>query len=423
MASTEAYPTGERITTDTLKRALAGRSLHYDKGGDELFNAISALHKAVRGSDPDAALYWTARMLEGGEDPKYVVRRFIRMASEDIGLADPWALVHATAAKDAVEFLGMPECNNALAQLAIYLACAPKSNAVYTAYKNTQKVVQQHGALPAPLNIRNAPTSLMKELGYGENYTYAHNYPGGFTPDNYWPERLAKSPPRLLHLKGLGAEKILAERLRHWWGDRFVEEGKRNDQSQSDERRGGASVSACGSASMASTEAYPTGKIGKHRGLPHRTAETKRETPELETYSRRLPHWRLTGSAYFITWRLQEGVALLTPEERGIVVSAIRHFKDKRYELYAYVVMDDHVHVALRPLTGFELHKITHSWKSFTAKQLQDTTGRVGQVWQHESWDRIIREEEELIEKCEYILNNPLKRWPDLKDYQWVGWE
>jgi putative ATPase len=211
------------ITEAVLKRALAGRSLLYDKSGDEHFNAISALHKAVRGSDPDAALYWTARMLEGGEDPKYLARRMIRMASEDIGLADPWALVHATAVKDAVEFIGLPECNNALAQLAIYLACAPKSNAVYMAWKAAVGAVHEHGALPPPLNIRNAPTRLMKDLGYGKDYTYAHNYPGGFTPDNYWPEKLAQSPPRLLHLKGLGAEKTLADRLRKWWGSRFID--------------------------------------------------------------------------------------------------------------------------------------------------------------------------------------------------------
>jgi putative ATPase len=153
-----------------------------------------------------------------------VVRRMIRFASEDIGLADPWALVHAIAAKDAVEFIGMPECNNALAQLCVYLACAPKSNAMYRAYGAVQAVVKQHGALPAPLHIRNAPTKLMKELDYGKDYRYAHNYEGGFVADNYWPDALAADPPRLVRLTGRGSEKQLLERLHRWWGARFQDE-------------------------------------------------------------------------------------------------------------------------------------------------------------------------------------------------------
>ncbi len=213
------------ITVAVLKRALAGRALHYDKGGDEHFNVISALHKAVRGSDPDAALYYMARMLEGGEDPKYLARRMIRMASEDIGLADPWAIIQAIAVKDTVEFLGIPECNTALAQLAVYLACAPKSNAVYKAYSATQKLIRETGALPPPLHIRNAPTGLMKDLGYGADYKYAHDFEGGFVADNYWPEALAEKPPRLLQLTGRGMEKTLLERLRHWWGDKYEEKG------------------------------------------------------------------------------------------------------------------------------------------------------------------------------------------------------
>jgi putative ATPase len=221
LAGRDARPTEGVITTAVLKRALAGRSLLYDKTGDEHFNAISALHKSLRGSDPDAALYWMARMLEGGEDPKYVVRRLIRFASEDVGLADPWALHHAIAAKDAVEFLGMPECNTALTQLAVYLACAPKSNAMYLGYGTARKLVEQHGALPAPLHIRNAPTRLMEELGYGKDYKYAHDYQGGFVADNYWPDKLAGQAPRLVHLTGRGAEKALLERLRQWWGSRF----------------------------------------------------------------------------------------------------------------------------------------------------------------------------------------------------------
>ncbi len=217
----------QRITMAVLKRALAGRALLYDKSGDEHFNIISAVHKALRGSDPDAALYYLARMLEAGDDPKYVVRRLIRFASEDIGLADPWALVHAIAVKDAVEFLGMPECSNALAALTVYLACAPKSNAMYKAYGAAQALVKEHGALPTPLHIRNAPTRLMKELGYGKDYHYAHEFEGGFVADNYWPDALAEKPPRILHFSGRGMEKQLLERLRHWWGERFeLEQGE-----------------------------------------------------------------------------------------------------------------------------------------------------------------------------------------------------
>ena len=222
----EVDPEPPVITTEVLKRALAGRQLLYDKGGDEHFNAISALHKSIRGSDPDAAIYWMARMLEGGEDPKYIVRRLIRFASEDIGLADPWALVQANATKDAVEFLGFPECNTALTQLVVYLACAPKSNAMYMAYKAAKDAVSQHGALPVPLHIRNAPTKLMKELDYGKDYKYAHNFEGGFVADNYWPDRLAEKPPRLLKFTGRGAEKSLAERLRNWWGGKYEDDGE-----------------------------------------------------------------------------------------------------------------------------------------------------------------------------------------------------
>ena len=212
------------LTLETLKRAIGGgahRALLYDKGGDEHFNLISALHKSLRGSDPDAALYWLARMLEAGEDPKYIVRRLIRFASEDIGLADPWALMQANAAREAVEFLGMPECNTALAQLSVYLACAPKSNAMYSAYGKARETAHAYGALPPPLHIRNAPTRLMKELGYGKDYKYAHEYEDGFVADNYWPDELQAAPPRLLELTGRGTEKTLADRLRKWWGERF----------------------------------------------------------------------------------------------------------------------------------------------------------------------------------------------------------
>jgi putative ATPase len=158
-----------------LDQSIQRRALLYDKGGEEHYNVISALHKAVRGSDPDAALYWMTRMLEAGEDPLYIARRLIRFASEDIGNADPQALTVAVAAKDAAHFIGMPEGNTALAQAAIYLATAPKSNAVYMAYNAAAADAHTEAAEPVPLHLRNAPTKLMKQLDYGKGYEYAHN--------------------------------------------------------------------------------------------------------------------------------------------------------------------------------------------------------------------------------------------------------
>ncbi len=163
------------ITAATIQEALQKRVLLYDKGGEEHYNIISALHKSVRNSDPDAALYWLARMLEAGEDPLYIARRVIRMAVEDIGLAEPHALALCMAARDAVDFLGMPEGNLALAQAVVYLSVAPKSNALYTAYSAVLQDVEQAAAEPVPLHLRNAPTSLMKGLGYGTDYQYAHD--------------------------------------------------------------------------------------------------------------------------------------------------------------------------------------------------------------------------------------------------------
>jgi putative ATPase len=164
-----------RIDLALLEKTLQRKALLYDKGGEEHFNIISALHKSMRNSDPDAAVYWLARMLEAGEDPLYVARRLVRFASEDIGNADPQALVVAVAAKDAVHFIGMPEGNTALAQAAIYLATAPKSNAVYTAYGAAADAAQNDAASPVPLHLRNAPTKLMKDLEYGKGYRYAHD--------------------------------------------------------------------------------------------------------------------------------------------------------------------------------------------------------------------------------------------------------
>jgi putative ATPase len=166
---------GAVITPAIAETALQKRVLLYDKAGEEHYNLISALHKSVRNSDADAALYWLARMIEAGEDPLYLARRLVRMAVEDIGLADPHALQLAVAARDAVDFIGMPEGNLALAEAAVYLAVAPKSNALYTAYMSVQRDVEQTAAEPVPLHLRNAPTKLMKNLGYGDGYQYAHS--------------------------------------------------------------------------------------------------------------------------------------------------------------------------------------------------------------------------------------------------------
>jgi putative ATPase len=166
---------GGVITAAIVQSALQKRVLLYDKSGEEHYNLISALHKSVRNSDANAALYWLGRMLEAGEDPLYIARRLVRMAVEDIGLADPHALQLTVAARDAVDFIGLPEGNLALAEAAVYLALAPKSNALYTAYGSVQRDVEQTAAEPVPLHLRNAPTSLMKNLGYGAGYQYAHS--------------------------------------------------------------------------------------------------------------------------------------------------------------------------------------------------------------------------------------------------------
>jgi putative ATPase len=174
-APTSITDESREITDDIVRDALQKRILLYDKSGEEHYNLISALHKSVRNSDPDAALYWLGRMLEAGEDPLYVARRVVRMAVEDIGLADPNALALCMAARDAVDFIGMPEGNLALAQAVVYLSVAPKSNALYTAYGEVQRDVEQTAADSVPLHLRNAPTGLMKGLGYGQGYQYAHD--------------------------------------------------------------------------------------------------------------------------------------------------------------------------------------------------------------------------------------------------------
>ena len=179
------------ITSDLLEDVLQRKLLRYDKSGEEHFNLISALHKSVRNSDPDAALYWLARMLESGEDPLYLARRMVRMASEDIGLAEPGALAVTLAAKDAFDFLGAPEGNLALAQACVYLSLAPKSNALYTAYGAVQEDVQKTEADPVPLHLRNAVTGLMKNIGYGKDYQYAHDHQEKVTDMQCLPDNLA----------------------------------------------------------------------------------------------------------------------------------------------------------------------------------------------------------------------------------------
>ena len=179
-----------KIDRESILDAAQKTHLRYDKNGEEHYNIISALHKSMRDSDPDAAIYWTMRMIEAGEDPKYIIRRMIRFASEDIGNADPQALQVAVAAKEAVEFLGYPECDNALVQTAIYLARAPKSNAVYSAASLAREDIKETGNLPVPLHLRNAPTRLMKDLGYGKGYKYAHDYKDAKVDQEHFPPEL-----------------------------------------------------------------------------------------------------------------------------------------------------------------------------------------------------------------------------------------
>lgn len=202
-----------------IEDAMQKRSLLYDKTGDQHYDIISALHKTMRGSDPDAALYWLARMLEAGEDPLYIVRRLIRFASEDIGMADPQALVVAVAAQQAVHFVGMPECNVMLAQAVVYLATAPKSNSLYTAYSRVKKDVETTRNDPVPMHLRNAPTGLMKNLGYGKGYKYAHDYEGHFVEQQNLPDSIKGK--RYYFPSEQGFEKTVLARLRAWWGARM----------------------------------------------------------------------------------------------------------------------------------------------------------------------------------------------------------
>ncbi|MDP3775568.1 MAG: replication-associated recombination protein A [Gemmatimonadales bacterium] len=204
------------IRASDIADALQRRFARYDKGGEEHYNLISALHKAMRGSDPDGALYWLARMIDGGEDPLFIARRVVRAASEDVGLADPRALSVALAAKEALHFLGQPEGELALAEAVLYVTTAPKSNRVYEAWGAALAAAREHPAEGVPLHIRNAPTSLMKEQGYGKGYQYAHAAPEGYTPQEYLPEVLRGT--RFYEPTGFGFEKEIAKRMA-WWAE------------------------------------------------------------------------------------------------------------------------------------------------------------------------------------------------------------
>ncbi|MCX7806062.1 MAG: replication-associated recombination protein A [Planctomycetota bacterium] len=208
-------PDGTRtISVELAKEALQRNTILYDQSGEEHYNLISAMHKSIRASDPDAAIYYIARMLEGGEDPLYIARRLVRAASEDIGMADPQALVIAVAAKEATEFLGVPECDTALLQAAVYLACAPKSNALYKAIGSARAEVKESGPLPVPMHFRNPVTSLMKNLSYGDGYMYDHDFPEKISPQERMPEKLRG---RRFYFPGdIGFEREIQKRLKYF---------------------------------------------------------------------------------------------------------------------------------------------------------------------------------------------------------------
>ena len=207
---------GRRITRTFVEEAIQKKALQYDKSGEEHYNLISALHKSLRGSDPDAALYWLGRMLAAGEEPLYIARRLIRFASEDVGNADPRALSVAVDAMQAFHFLGSPEGELALAQAVVYLATAPKSNSLYAGYGLVRSTIASTGTLPVPLHIRNAPTKLMKEMEYGKGYLYAHDFAEAYVPQDYLPDELREKGPRFYRPTERGYEKIIGERLEQW---------------------------------------------------------------------------------------------------------------------------------------------------------------------------------------------------------------
>ena len=212
----EAAGAKGRVDLALVRQVSQQRLARYDKEGEEHYNLISALHKSVRNSDPDAGLYWLARMLEGGADPRFVARRLLRVASEDVGMADPQALLIAVAAQQAVQFVGMPEANLALAQAVVHLATAPKGNSLYQAYSQVQQDVQTTRNDPVPLHLRNPVTRLMKAEGYGKGYKYAHDFPGNFTKQRNLPDNLQG---RRYYIAGdQGYEAEVKKRLKEWWG-------------------------------------------------------------------------------------------------------------------------------------------------------------------------------------------------------------
>jgi putative ATPase len=215
MAALVTPPDKERkreITLETIEDAFQHRSLQYDRAGEQHYDIISALHKCMRDSDPDATLYWLGRMIESGEDPLYIARRIVRFATEDIGLADPQALVVAMAAQQAVHFIGMPEGNLALAEAAVYMATAPKSNSLYTGYSAVQQEIRHGANEPVPLHLRNPVTNLMKNLGYGKGYKYAHKFPAHYVDQQHLPDSLKG---KRFYIPGeLGYEKQIADRMK-----------------------------------------------------------------------------------------------------------------------------------------------------------------------------------------------------------------
>ena len=212
----KAGESGHLVTRAFVEEAIQKKALQYDKSGEEHYNIISALHKSLRGSDPDAALYWLGRMLMAGEDPLYIARRLIRFASEDVGNADPRALTVAVDAMQAYHFLGSPEGELALAQATVYLATASKSNALYAGYGQVRATIEKTGTLPVPLHIRNAPTKLMKEMDYGKGYLYAHDFTDAYIPQEYLPDELRGKSGRFYRPTDRGYEKIIGERIEQW---------------------------------------------------------------------------------------------------------------------------------------------------------------------------------------------------------------
>jgi putative ATPase len=219
-----------RITRALVEEAIQKKALQYDKSGEEHYNLISALHKSLRGSDPDATLYWLGRMLMAGEDPLYIARRMVRFASEDVGNADPRALSVAMDAMQAYHFLGSPEGELALVQAAVYLATAPKSNALYAGYGRVRATIEKTGTLPVPLHIRNAPTKLMKELDYGRGYRYAHDFTDAYVPQEYLPDELRQKGEQFYRPTDRGYEKIIRERLEQWRKIREADGAKKGNR-------------------------------------------------------------------------------------------------------------------------------------------------------------------------------------------------